>query len=278
MLIRTRTEPTWALLLGAAAAAAGVVGAAWALDARRRERRGRRVHRTLVDVLLNALNADDSATARHSRRVADLSYVLAGACGMRRRNLARLRVAALMHDLGKIDDRFTEMVESGARLTDEQRAEMEEHPHESAHILGPLDRLHPGIARIVASHHERWDGRGYPNGLAGEDIPVEARIIAIADVFDALSQRRTYHEPMPVEEVIEELKRSAGTQFDPHMVAVSQTRPVLDEWRRIAAEGCETEERERRAEEKDDARFHRAASERAAERKEEREQTEGAGA
>jgi putative nucleotidyltransferase with HDIG domain len=267
-MLRSRSEPSWARLLGAAAASAGVVGAAWALDARRRERRSRRVHRTLVDVLLNALNADDAATARHSRRVADLSYVLGAARGLRKAALARLRVAALLHDLGKMDDRFEEMLRSGGRLTDEQRAEMEDHPHESAHILGPLERLHPGIGRIVASHHERWDGQGYPAGLAGGDIPEEARIIAVADVFDALSQRRTYHEPRPVEEVLEELKRSAGTQFDPELAALSQTRPVLESWRRIAWQGLEDEKEAVAAEERDAARFRRAASARLAERRE----------
>jgi putative nucleotidyltransferase with HDIG domain len=251
---------SWRSLAEAAIASAGVVGAAWWVDARRRGRDARRMHRSLVDLLLNALTADDASTGRHSRRVADLSYALAAARGYRRADLARLRVAALLHDLGKMDDRFFDIVRSARKLTPEQRTEMEQHPRESAHILVPLEKLHPGIGRIVACHHERWDGRGYPAGLEGAAIPEEARIIAIADVFDALSQRRSYHEPMPVEDVLEELARSAGSQFDPELVALSQTRPVLQRWRAIAQEGLVEEERARPAQEAQDARQAARAS------------------
>ncbi|HET6764771.1 MAG TPA: HD domain-containing phosphohydrolase, partial [Longimicrobiaceae bacterium] len=217
-MLRIRERSGLGPLLWAGLASGGMVALGWGVDARRRARETRRMHRTLVDLLLNALTADDAPTARHSRRVADLSYALAGACGYRGADLSRLRVAALMHDLGKLDDRFFDILRSGRKLTDAQRAEMEKHPRESAHILGPLEKLHPGITAVVAAHHERWDGEGYPAGLAGDAIPREARIIAIADVFDALSQRRTYHEPMPVDDVLEELARSAGTQFDPQLV------------------------------------------------------------
>jgi putative nucleotidyltransferase with HDIG domain len=229
---------------GAAIASAGLVGVGWAMDAMRRDRQMRQVHRNLVDLLLNALTADDPVTARHSRRVADLSYALAHACGrLSRREIATLRVGALLHDMGKIDDRFFQIVHSRKRLSDEQRAEIKHHPDRSANILAPLEEIHPGIQRIVSSHHECWDGSGYPCGLAGEDIPLAARIISVADVFDALTQPRSYKEGMPVEEAMEKLDEGSGRQFDPHLVELVEHGGVLPLWTEIARRG-QNEERD----------------------------------
>jgi HD-GYP domain-containing protein (c-di-GMP phosphodiesterase class II) len=219
-----------------------MVGAAWALDARRRENATRRLHRQVVDLLLNALTADDPITARHSRRVADLSFVLGEASGrFSEDEIATLRVAALLHDMGKIDDRFFVIVHSRKPLTEAQRAEIKHHPHQSARILEPLEELHPGIMKIVSSHHECWDGTGYPNGLAGKAIPLEARIIALADVFDAMTQPRSYKEAMPVEEALEKLDEGCGHQFDPHLVDMVESDRVLDRWIQIAHEGLDEE-------------------------------------
>jgi putative nucleotidyltransferase with HDIG domain len=229
-------------LAGAALASAGLVAVAWALDVMRREENARLMHRRLVELLLNALTADDPVTARHSRRVADLSYALAEACcRMSRREMATLRVAALLHDMGKIDDRFFLIVHSRKRLSDEQRAQMKHHPDRSATILRPLEEMHPGIQRIVSSHHECWDGSGYPCGLGGEEIPLAARIIALADVFDAMTQPRKYKEPMSVEEALEKLDEGAGRQFDPHLVELIEGGAVLARWTRIAREGLDDE-------------------------------------
>lgn len=224
-------------LLGAALGAAALVGAAWILDARARQRQTRRIHRTLVELLLNSLTAGDPATARHSRRVADLGFVLARRLRMGRRERATLRVAALLHDMGKIDDRFFDIVHSHGPLTPEQRAEIKNHPHESAHILGPLEAIHPGIRAIVEYHHECWDGSGYPRGLSGESIPLGARVVALADVFDALTQPRTYRDATPVEEVLERIRQGSGTQFDPGLVALLEDPWVRAEWSRVARQG-----------------------------------------
>jgi putative nucleotidyltransferase with HDIG domain len=230
-------------LAGVAAACAGLVGIAWMLDAARHRRTTRRLHRGMVDLLLNALYAGDPVTARHSRRVADLSYGLAEAAGMRGQELHTLRVAALLHDMGKIDDRFFHIVHSRRPLTREQRAEIKNHPHESAHILQPLESEHPGITQIVSSHHECWDGSGYPRGLNDLDIPVGARIIALADAFDAMTQPRKYRDAMPVDRALQELREGSGSQFDPALVELAQTDEVREGWeavveRDLFAERC----------------------------------------
>ena len=229
-------------LATAALASAGIVGAAWALDAMRRDNANRRMHRQVVDLLLNALTADDPVTARHSRRVADLSFALGAADGrLDRDEMATLRVAALLHDMGKIDDRFFLIVHSRKSLSEEQRAQIKHHPHQSACILEPLEEQHPGLMKIVSSHHECWDGSGYPCGIAGEEIPLAARIIALADVFDAMTQPRSYKEAMPVEEALEKLDEGCARQFDPHLVALVESDRVLDRWIQIAHEGLDDE-------------------------------------
>ena len=212
---------------------AGLVGLAWMLEASARRNRTRMMHRRMVELALNALSASDPVTARHSRRVADLSYALGQACGMARREVPTLRVAALLHDMGKIDDRFFHIVHSRTPLTKEQRAEIKNHPHESAHILTPLEPEHPGIMEIVSTHHECWDGSGYPHGLHDLDIPLEARIIAVADAFDAMTQPRKYRDAMPMEEALEALREGSGTQFDPALVDLVETGPVREVWEQV---------------------------------------------
>jgi putative nucleotidyltransferase with HDIG domain len=243
IMAKLEMEKQTARLAGAAIASAGLVGAAWLVDALRRDRWSRQMHRKLVDLLLNALTADDPVTARHSRRVADLTSVLAETCGeLTRPELATLRVAALLHDMGKIDDRFFLIVHSRKRLSEEQRAEIKHHPHLSATILEPLEEMHPGIQRIVSSHHECWDGSGYPCGIGREEIPLAARIIAVADVFDALTQPRKYKEAMRVEEALEKLDEGAGRQFDPRLVEMVESGPVLARWTEIALQGQRDEQ------------------------------------
>jgi HD-GYP domain-containing protein (c-di-GMP phosphodiesterase class II) len=156
-------------------------------------------------------------------------------------------VGSLLHDMGKIDDRFFHIVHSRGPLSEEERTEMEFHPHLSARILEPLEPIHPGIAGIVASHHECWDGTGYPRGCGGEEIPLGARIIAIADAFDAMTQPRAYKDGMPVNEAFEQLKKGAGRQFDPTLVELVHTPAVLDEWCEIASNGQVDEKREQEA-------------------------------
>ncbi len=229
-------------MLGPALAGAGAVAAAWVWSARRRVARDTALHRVLIELLLNALSAGNASTERHSRRVADLADALYATYHPTRAAHSTLRLGALLHDMGKIDDRFFAIVHGREKLTPEQRAEMTGHPAESAHILKPLEPFHPGLLDIVRSHHERWDGHGYPRGLAGTAIPLEARVITAADVFDALTQPRGYKAARPVDETLAELRRGSGALFDPDVVARVQRPEVVARWRAIAAAGRAAEE------------------------------------
>lgn len=236
------------------AAAAGLVAVAWGVDAWRREREATRLHRTLVELLLNAMHSGDPVTERHSRRVADLTDILASCYRLGRRAHARLRIAALLHDLGKMDDRVFDIVHSCETLSNEDRREMERHPREGAHIIRPLESIHPGIGEIVESHHECWNGEGYPRGLIGSEIPLEARILTVADVFDAMTQPRPYHEAMSVDDAMDRIRRSAGEKFDPDVVRRIGEPGVMDRWAMIAALGRLEEERELEREDEEPVR------------------------
>lgn len=222
--------------------AVGVTSVAWRWSARRRARREMALHRVLVELLLNALSAGDATTERHSRRVAALADALHTTYEPRQAAHAMLRIAALLHDMGKIDDRFFLIVHSRERLTPAQRSEMTGHPAESARILEPLEPFHTGITTTVRSHHERWDGEGYPSGIAGTDIPLESRVITAADVFDAITQPRGYKVGRSFEEGIEELRRGSGSIFDPEVVERVQRPEILTRWRAIYEAGRIEEE------------------------------------
>lgn len=241
--MRSKAEGGLWGLVGAAGGAAAVAFA-WRADARWRRRENAKLHRALVELLLNALSAGDPVTERHSRRVADLSDVLFARYGFSKKDHATLRLAALLHDMGKIDDKFFHILHSCQSLSEGDREKIREHPHESADILEPLEEVHPGISRIVEAHHECWDGRGYPQGLEKEEIPLGARIISVADVFDALTQPRAYHEPLSVEEALDEIRSGAGSRFDPSVVDRVEQPAVLEQWAEIARLGRAEEEAE----------------------------------
>ena len=125
-----------------------------------------------------------------------------------------------MHDIGKIGIPDSIMLKPG-RLTDSEFEVMKTHPKIGAEILGDADSDLMNLARIVAlTHHEKWDGTGYPEGLAGEDIPIEGRIVAVADVFDALTSRRPYKEAWPVDKTLDFMHSQSGIHFDPALIAL----------------------------------------------------------
>ncbi|MBV8859427.1 MAG: HD-GYP domain-containing protein [Acidobacteria bacterium] len=177
-----------------------------------------------VRSLLSALRSHDPYTYRHSLRTVRLSLLLGRACNIDTH--ARLRVlslGALAHDLGKI---FIpgDVLHKEGRLTGVEWEAVRQHPLDGARLLAGV-AASEGVCRVAAEHHERWDGRGYPAGLGGERIDFNARVVAVADAFDAMTSVRAYGPALGYEEAAAELERCAGTQFDPAVVATFLRAP-----------------------------------------------------
>lgn len=166
--------------------------------------------------LANAVDAKDPATEHHCGRVAERAIRLARLAGLAQEEVEAVGYGAVLHDVGKIGIREDVLRKPGV-LTDAERAEMQRHPLIGAEILSPL-RLGAIVSPIVRAHHERWDGNGYPDGLAGEVIPVGARIVGIVDAHDAMTHDRPYRAALSADEALQELRRHRGTQFDPELV------------------------------------------------------------
>lgn len=171
-----------------------------------------------TEALAEAINSRDPYTGGHTRRVSDYASMIADSIKMAAKAKQSLRIAAMLHDIGKIgiDDRI---LRKASRLTAQESALMNAHPEIGARILGHVDDMADVIAGI-RHHHERFDGRGYPAGLAGEAIPVAARIIAIADAYDALTTDRPYRGASSPAQALLQLGRDAGSQFDPTLLTV----------------------------------------------------------
>jgi HD-GYP domain-containing protein (c-di-GMP phosphodiesterase class II) len=176
-----------------------------------------------VQALTAAIDAKDRYTFGHSERVAAVAAQLALASGMSREQAERVRIAGLVHDVGKIGVPESVLTKQG-RLTDEEFGHIKKHPQIGFTILRDIHLL-ADVLPGVLHHHERYDGRGYPHGLIGEKIPFIARILAVADTFDAMSSTRSYRSAMPREVVLAEIGRCSGTQFDP---ALAMTFVKLD--------------------------------------------------
>lgn len=170
-----------------------------------------------ITTIAKMLDAKDSYTEGHSQRVAVYSVRLGKELGMSEDELENLRKIALLHDIGKIGVPDLVLNKPG-RLTDEEFAAMKQHTSTGGEIIRTVKTI-PGLYDGVKYHHERYDGKGYPEGLSGEDIPYIARIISVADAYDAMTSNRIYRKHLPNEQVIEELKKGAGTQFDPEIAS-----------------------------------------------------------
>ncbi|HET7568114.1 MAG TPA: HD domain-containing phosphohydrolase [Gaiellaceae bacterium] len=178
-----------------------------------------------VEALANALEANDEYTSTHARWITDLSLRVGRQLGLADVSLKRLELGALLHDIGKIGIP-SDILSKPGRLTAEERTVVQTHPELGERIIAPIDRLQ-GVRPIVRHCHERWDGRGYPDGIGGEEIPLEARIIFVCDAYHAMTTDRPYRKRLSHREAIRRLREGAGTQFDPAVVEAAVA--VLDE-------------------------------------------------
>lgn len=172
----------------------------------------------IVQTIRATVEAKDLYTRGHSDRVSAYAVLIGKYLNLSDEQLDTIKVGGLFHDVGKIGIPDTILLKNG-KLTDEEYAEIKKHPSIGANILGDSE-MFKDIIPFVKYHHERFDGRGYPEGLSGENIPYMARIAAVADSFDAMSSRRVYRDSLPKEVVREEIAKNAGTQFDPDIVKV----------------------------------------------------------
>lgn len=171
-----------------------------------------------VLALAKAVDAKDTYTADHAERLAKMALAIGRDMGMTEHELESLRCGAILHDIGKIGVPDA-VLQKPSRLNPAEWAQMREHPSMGARILAPIPHL-ASAAQIVLHHHERYDGKGYPDGLAGEAIPLGARILTVVDSYSAIIDRRVYKEARSHAEAVSELRKHAGTQFDPRVVEV----------------------------------------------------------
>ncbi|MGN7942634.1 HD-GYP domain-containing protein [Virgibacillus sp. 6R] len=172
----------------------------------------------LVTALANALDSRDSLTANHSQNVARLSLEIAKEMNLPRHLYDVILEGGLLHDIGKIGVPEHILIKQG-KLTDEEYTLIKEHPVIGYNIIKHISNFDKnGILNIVLYHHERYDGKGYPKGLKGEDIPLVARIVALADTFDAMTSKRVYRDKLDLDYAVQEIHKHRGTQFDPNVV------------------------------------------------------------
>ena len=171
-----------------------------------------------IEVLRQTVDAKDQYTRGHSDRVADYSVLIGKYMGLADEDLKTLKIGGLFHDVGKIGVPDHILLKPG-KLTDDEYSEIKNHPSIGAHILSTAT-IFSNLIPIVKHHHERYDGKGYPSKLAGNEIPFLARIAAVADTYDAMTSRRPYRDALPLDVVKAEIEKCSGTQFDPEIAKV----------------------------------------------------------
>lgn len=216
------------LILSFLAHQAGIAVHRWHLDTIIAER-----YITAIQALASAIDARDPSTHRHSQAVTELSVALARELGLSEEQVQTIRDAAILHDIGKIGISEEILFKPGP-LTSGERAVVEAHPVVGASILLGIPHMEPLIP-LVRHHHERYDGTGYPDHISGDQIPLGAQILAIADAFDAITTERPYHRGLSIPEACELLRKEAGTAFAPALVEAF-VRMVLRRLREVAPE------------------------------------------
>ena len=178
-----------------------------------------------LKALIKTIDAKDHYTSSHSEQVANWAYKIARMLNMTEKESNKIRQAANMHDIGKIgiDERILNKDDS---LTHEEYNEMKRHPAIGASIVKEVPFLEYAVP-VILYHHERFDGKGYPEGIAGEVIPFSSRIVMIADAIDAMMHARPYRERLPIEKVVREMQDNAGMQFDPAIVDIILSKKIL---------------------------------------------------
>lgn len=200
-----------------------------------RERRERRIRRAVerlgaatLETLVDTIEANNPVTGAHVRRVAGYALILAEAADMDEHDRRSVERVALFHDIGKIDGALADIINETDGLSAEEMRAVRTHPRRGADVLRPLAGFYPDLPEGVLSHHERWDGTGYPRCLKGQSIPVTARVVAIADTFDAVTHARPYRHPMTLESAIHVIASGRGSQFDPDLVDLFLSPPVIE--------------------------------------------------
>jgi putative nucleotidyltransferase with HDIG domain len=186
-----------------------------------------RVNRELLELMVKAIEARDPYTSGHSVRVAEYARSVAREIGLPPKHVDEIATAALLHDVGKIYEEFAPLLRKEGRLTPEERMLMQGHPVRSADLVGTIAEFRGRVQSDIRNHHENFDGTGYPDGLSGEQIPIGARIIMIADTIDAMTTDRPYRKALTLHRALEELKKHAGRQFDPRLVELVSKSPSI---------------------------------------------------
>lgn len=183
----------------------------------------------LVECITTALDARDPYTGEHSRRVSDMACYLCNVLNIDPIETQEIHIAGHLHDIGKIGVPDRVLLKPD-KLNDEEWRLMSKHPEIGAQILSKSEQF-AKIATIILHHHERWDGKGYPYGAKGEEIPFGARVIAVCDSIDAMASARAYRKALPLETVREEIERNVGIMYDPKIA-----KTALNHWDELTKE------------------------------------------
>jgi putative nucleotidyltransferase with HDIG domain len=186
-------------------------------------------NRELLELMVKSIEARDPYTSGHSRRVREYAISIARLIGLSANEVEKIGTAALLHDVGKIYDKYAPILLKQDRLSPEEWAVIKEHPADGANLVATMTRLRE-LVPAVRHHHENWDGTGYPDGLKAEEIPLASRIIMFADTFDAMTTKRPYRGPLGEEDVRAEIIRHRGRQFDPE---IADRLIASDFWRTL---------------------------------------------